>query len=189
MQEKWKVCPIAPEFEVSNWGRVRWEHNKKWAAISMGSGYQVITRSTKVTDTAKQEHLLVHRMVAITFVDGYEEGLVVNHIDGCKTNNRADNLEWVTVQTNISNRYNPNKKYDQDFIDTLYDDIRVHGLNKVEVGKKHKIAQPYVGVLLSNNVSSKDIEPIKLLYSSNLYSIKEISNIYGVKEEVIKNIV
>lgn len=43
---------------------------------------------------------LVHRLVAIAFVDGYKEGLVVNHLDGDKLNNDPKNLEWVTPGRN-----------------------------------------------------------------------------------------
>ena len=189
MEEVWKICPIAPEFEVSTWGRVRWEHNKKWAVLCMSNGYQVVNRSTKVTDTAKQEQLLVHRMVAITFIDGYEDGLVVNHIDGCRTNNRVDNLEWVTARANLSECYNSNRKYDQEFMDMLYDDYRNNRLTAKDLSKKYDIAQPYVGKLLFTSVHSKDIEPIKMLYTKGIYNIQELSSIYKVADQVIENII
>jgi len=42
----------------------------------------------------------IHREVAKIFVDGYDEGLVVNHKDGIRTNNQASNLEWITAADN-----------------------------------------------------------------------------------------
>jgi hypothetical protein len=47
----------------------------------------------------------VHRLVAGAFVPGYRRGLHVNHIDGDKLNNHADNLEWVTCQENSDHAY------------------------------------------------------------------------------------
>lgn len=51
---------------------------------------------------AKSEH--VHRLVATAFVSNLDNKSQVNHIDGNKFNNNADNLEWVTAQENQQHR-------------------------------------------------------------------------------------
>lgn len=69
-----------------------------------GSGYYCTSlRKSLVTDwSIINPRALVHRLVALAFVDGYREGLVVDHIDRNKTNNHADNLRWVTSSMNTS---------------------------------------------------------------------------------------
>jgi hypothetical protein len=42
----------------------------------------------------------VHRLVAAAFCEGHAEGLTVNHINGVKADNRAVNLEWVSLARN-----------------------------------------------------------------------------------------
>ena len=59
--------------------------------------------------------MLVSRLVAMTWVDGYLPELTVNHRDGNHLNNKADNLEWTSRAKNIQ----------MGFVDGLYRRIQL----------------------------------------------------------------
>ena len=48
----------------------------------------------------KSKKFFIHRLVALMFCSGYEEGKVVNHKDGNKLNNHYTNLEWILPEEN-----------------------------------------------------------------------------------------
>ncbi len=52
----------------------------------------------------KVKRHLVHRLVAQAFLEKYSEDLQVDHIDGCRINNKLENLRMVTPQQNHFNR-------------------------------------------------------------------------------------
>lgn len=72
---------------------------------------------TYVTSLGKRgtyKAIKTHKAVALMFVDGYKDGLIINHKDGNKTNNLYTNLEWVTHKENTQHAiehklYNPCK--------------------------------------------------------------------------------
>lgn len=51
------------------------------------------------------DHYLVHRIVAITYLPNPDNLPQVNHKDGNKLNNCVENLEWVTVGDNQRHAY------------------------------------------------------------------------------------
>lgn len=59
-------------------------------------GYEVVVLFVN----GKSNHRTVHRLVAQAFVPNPNNLPTVNHINECKTDNRAVNLEWMSVVDN-----------------------------------------------------------------------------------------
>lgn len=126
MQEIWKNVPIEPYsefFMVSNLGNIkmikkcsihrRFDGNETIIEPNIGSwGYKVI----RLTALNQSKDFLVHRLVAMTFIENPLNKKQVNHIDGSKLNNCVDNLEWVTPSENIQHAYDTGliSYYDKD---------------------------------------------------------------------------
>lgn len=69
------------------------------------SGYLVVSIDDYTTRTSKSSNELVHRLVAEAFIPNPYNKEFVNHIDGNKTNNSVDNLEWCTRSENMRHAY------------------------------------------------------------------------------------
>lgn len=59
-------------------------------------GYEVVTFSNK----GKRKTYTVHKLVALAFLENTYNKKTINHINGIKTDNRVENLEWATEKEN-----------------------------------------------------------------------------------------
>ena len=104
MTELWRdVQGYEGLYEVSNLGDVRslpraTTRGKLLSPVNSGKGYLQVT----LYRNGKSKRLLVHRLVAQAFVPNPLNLSSVNHKDEHKNNNRSDNLEWCTIQYNLS---------------------------------------------------------------------------------------
>lgn len=94
--------------EVLNWylptkkGLIFSARSKKFIKPRLKkSGYLTIRAYTN----DKPKEVLIHRLVALAYLGENKEKTVVNHINGIKTDNRIENLEWSTPSENIKHAY------------------------------------------------------------------------------------
>lgn len=104
--EVWKPIEGCDGYEVSNLGRVKsfWRRKKPHILKPTrfcGSDYLHVV----FIINGKRKYFAIHRLVAKAFVPNPENKPCVNHINGVKTDNRAENLEWVTYSENLQHAY------------------------------------------------------------------------------------
>ena len=95
--EIFKPIDLNPKYSVSNFGRVRNNKTNKILSPRNLQGYQ---RVAFYVD-GKQTDFRIHRLVAKAFILSPENKPQVNHINGNKSDNHVNNLEWCTNGENV----------------------------------------------------------------------------------------
>ena len=114
--EYWKdIFGYEGYYMISNMGRVKSldriitysngrKNNTKGVIIGqILSGWNKNYLCVHLNKNGKRKPFNVHRLMAIHFLDGFNEKLQVNHIDRNTKNNKIENLEMVTAKENMSN--------------------------------------------------------------------------------------
>ncbi len=100
LTSEWRLVPGFLGYQVSNSGQVRSIVNGTWKQLKPTLTSYGYHRVSLVMCTGKKKHMQVHRIVALAFI-GPDNGLVVNHKNGIKTDNCVSNLEWVSRKRNV----------------------------------------------------------------------------------------
>lgn len=134
-------------YQISSLGRVRRiDSGKILKNLLNPNGYlHVVLSCYGITKTVD-----VHRLVAETFILNIDSKREVNHIDGIKTHNDVDNLEWVHSWENTR--------------------------HKTNVLKKNIKGETNVNAKLNNS----KVKRIKMLLKSGKYTQREIARMFGV---------
>lgn len=125
--------------------------------------------------------ILRHRIVAKLFVSNPKNNSQVNHIDGIKSNCKANNLQWVTQSENIKHAYDNGlmKKNPLDLYNASLSEIEVLKIRKLillgikqrEIASQFKVAEQlisrikhnkgYVGVGLISKGEAIDVNTLE----------------------------
>jgi len=101
-------------------------------------GYYVISIEGKLR--------YIHRLVAETYIPNPEKKPQVNHINGIKTDNRVENLEWATSKENM-NHAKENGLWGQNILDKRkLTDEQIKEIKEKYIPRKYsynKIADEY----------------------------------------------
>lgn len=152
--EIWKQVPNIPNYFVSNFGEAK-SFNKHKAGIilkpfTMPNGYMTY-------QLGRKHKFLIHRLVMLAFIGECPDGHEVNHINGIKSDNRLENLEYCTRQQNalhLSKILNKNRGEVHNMAkvnDSIVREIRrlaTTGLSQREIGRIFGISRSNTGAII-----------------------------------------
>ena len=136
VKELWKPLLEYKGIEVSSIGRIRKAANKSRKERILtefpkdrDGYYRCSVQRLDGTWTSQP----VHRLVAKAFIPRTKNRDIVNHIDGNRTNNRIENLEWVTPKENVihSFKFGSRKTCKQVPKRTILTDFQVSQIGKL----------------------------------------------------------
>ncbi len=130
-------------YQVSNFGRIK---SLKRTSLMGRSLKEKILKQSKNTKgyyqvglySKKPKTIMVHILVAQTFIPKPNNKHEINHIDGCKTNNRVGNLEWCTHHENMKHASSKN----------------LFKQRKLSIEQAEKIKSEYIRYSKSCNINS-----------------------------------
>lgn len=108
--EVWKQITDYPNYFISNTGKIRnVKTGRELQQYLMNNGYLRIS----LCKNGKVKGFLAHRLVATAFIPNPDNLDTVDHINGIKTDNRTDNLQWLSHHDNASKFHREQKTEEQ----------------------------------------------------------------------------
>lgn len=133
-----RIGEYASDFLISDTGELKnIKTNHIYKLETLKSGYYSVRVS--LGSSKRKKHIIIHKAVALTFIDNPNNYNVVNHIDGNKLNNSIDNLEWCTYGHNLRHSYE-NGLFDKSKISG--ENNHAHRLTKTQIEEIRTLYKP-----------------------------------------------
>lgn len=157
LNEIWKDIPgYEGLYQASNLGRIKsFVINEKIMSAKPNEKGYLGLRLTDVNNNKKKKSWRVSRLIAITFHPNPNNLPEVNHIDGIKQNNRADNLEWATHSENVQHCYDTGlkaKKISLEVAAIIRNEYKLYKTPYSQLGKRYGVAISVISEIINNKV-------------------------------------
>lgn len=138
--EEWRwLLGFKDRVQVSNLGRVRTLRILEGSITS--HGYVTVAKNYEDWEgiRARPGKEYVHALVARTFKGTRPDGMEVNHIDGDRSNNAEENLEYITPKGNQQHAFkigNRNHYFTDSQMDQISQWYFIEGIDQTEIARK-----------------------------------------------------
>lgn len=179
--EKWKKIPGSDNCSISNLGNIK-KGISQFVDIQqdMEGYYRCSVGGSRGRDR-------IHRFVAEAFVknDDPDNKRFVDHIDGNKQNNRADNLRWVTYRENVQAAVdNDLLRIDNVGIPQPCIGIEINSNSNVRLFKSQSEASDYIGACKDGSEVNKALNGKRYTTHGWLFRRLSQDSIDNIKEFV-----
>lgn len=157
----WKQIPaLGGRYEASTSGEIRHIEKKNIRKARKNKCGYLQMNFSRCDGTGKSKTILVHKLIAMTFLENPNNLENINHIDGNKQNNAIENLEYCTRSENLKHAF-------------------AMGLHKARKGEESPRAK----------LTNEQAQEVRKLYREKRISQQKIAGFFNVSQRTVSKIV